>query len=294
MDTSKIKTAKEFAEDKKKGELHGFYRIPRQHYFDAPGFNYSSLKAFAIDPERYKYDQDNPVASKPLSDGSFFDALLTEPELAARCLAPPEIKNRKGNAIKDFCKQAELENIYDAILQHEYEKKFKPMFDSVTDSAVFKRLVKEINPEFCQVAAFVADELGNLRKCLIDYLSPGYDFVVDYKALADITDREWIRQNADFWYYGQAGWYADIISNLAPDTFKDFYFCTVKKTPHFKCVWRAIPFEQMVAGKEQLERQIAPLQESMARNYWPSAYADEVHLIELPEWAMHIKKDEIF
>lgn len=304
-----VKDEADFIRDRDNQKLRGFYKIPDNAYFQAPGIGASSIIKYSQDPRLFAYEKQFPKQTDALKDGTIFDLLVTAPDEihflpddafpqvapAARIyVLPKRFETLKAKGIADYLRDRGVDKkrctTFRAIRDFEFMKqrlvthpdweKYHPRYNSQHDDYLY------------QVSAFWSDENGTLRKCKPDMLHPDGRYQLDIKRQADVSDRGWFKANRDFWYYARDGWYSKILRNLVPN-FEGSIFPVVKNTGPFHCRFLTIRQDQTEYGLAKLEEKLPDYKASEVSQVYPAIYYEGTEELDLPPYAMGIKKEYV-
>lgn len=268
----------------------GIYTIPEDVYHSdpVPSGSLSSSGARKLlppsCPARFRYEADNPPASKPHFDlGSAAHKLVLDagPELAV-----VDAKDWRTKAAKEARDQAYADG-QTPLLAHEYDQ-VKAMAEAIRQHPVASALFDPERGTPEQSLFWVDDRSGIWRCARLDWLPDprpdGRLIVGDYKTTTAADPESIARSVARFGYYQQAAWYLDAISALV-DVPAAFIFVFQEKTEPYLVTVAELDTAAIKAGRRRNREAIDLYARCKANDHWPGYGDGQIELVSLPAWA---------
>lgn len=225
-----------------KGEIDraAIKNVPAEYYHSHTGLiSKHMLDTFNANPERYKYEIENPEATRDdspaLRFGEAFHTLVLEPKKFKENYVeiPDTIKVRRGKAYEEFA----LENAGKTLLLPDEMKRLKDMFKALRSNETARGLLygKEGVNELTML--FHCEEANNRAcKARADRVLIDDRTIIDLKTTANASPKDFVWQVARFRYDVQAAFYIDAAEKaLTLDGWR-FAIVAVEKEPPYSNV----------------------------------------------------------
>lgn len=133
-----------------------------------------------------------------------------------------------------------------------------------------------------ELAAYVQDETGFIRKAKADILTPT-GIVADLKTTDDARQEPFIRTIRAFHYHVKAAWYLDVFNAVGASGYDSFVWIAAEKAQPYGIACYAASEAMLDAGRRNYGKALDILQNCIERNAWP-CYAGDIQPIELPDF----------
>lgn len=135
---------------------------------------------------------------------------------------------------------------------------------------------------------YMVDGNGILRKCRVDLLDNGGEFVGDLKTTDDVSEDGFGRTIAQRRYHVQGAWYLDILQGLyGDDAPKTFAFIAAQKKRPYDVAVHFLTQDQIELGRVLYRQDLATLIQCQERGIWHGADGGNVIEAKLPAYEMH-------
>jgi hypothetical protein len=266
-------------------------------YHRAEGLSQSMLKVFREDPERFFELYVSRVvadASEPTDSQRFglaLERLVFYGETGHK-LIPPDVLNeqghRKGGRWTEFKNRMEQEHGPGVSLLtiDEWDKKVGPVMTACDKLREHPRASKLLwgqgDPH---VAYFWTDEQTGLRcKCQLDILS-SRGIIVDLKAMASVSARDFASSVYEYGYHWQAWWYQQAVRRATGETMPFVFVCAKNKPSHHAECYE-LGADWMRLAELEIRRSLADLKAAYDTGDWHSATHGDVTVLNPPSWVL--------
>jgi exodeoxyribonuclease VIII len=214
-----------------------------------------------------------PKQTSALARGTAFHTLLLEPDsFEERIKVKAGVQSSK---VPGFVGEGELEGMRAAVAQ-------------IHAMPTVSRLFTEGETEVTMV--WKDKETGALCRCRHDYFRQAHGMTVDYKTIAEVSEREIDRAIVRYGYYIQAAFYLDGMKALGLGDHQDFVFVFQQSSFPYKVYATTICDQTIERGREAYKlalRTYATMMERYGEEFeWP-AYPDRVHCRQMDDISMH-------
>lgn len=258
--------------------------VPEAEYHadPVPGGSLSSSGARAIlaCPARFRWEQDNPPASKSTYDiGSAAHKLVLG---VGPDICPIDADDWRTKAAKE-ARAAAYTAGQIPVLAREHEM-VQAMAEALRRHPVASALLDPTSGAGEQTLVWQDPRSGVSCRARLDWLR---DFagIADYKTSVSAAPTAFAKSVARYGYHQQAPFYIDGLVALGlgdPDT--QFRFIVQEKTPPYLVAVYTLDAAALRRGRELNHRARLAYQRYMAADEWPG-YGDEITELSLPAWA---------
>lgn len=139
-----------------------------------------------------------------------------------------------------------------------------------------------------EISGYWHDETGVRLRYRTDWLHPGQQRIiaVDYKTSSSAHPKHFAKAAADYGYHQQAAWYLDGLAATGVSDDAAFLFIVQSKTPPHPVSVIELNQRAIELGRALNRQAINLYAECVANDHWPD-YGHNIHLIELPTWAVY-------
>ena len=263
------------------------YDMPDADYFAIDALNASTLKQM-VNPERYKWSQENPKTSPALQFGTdFHDYVLrgkmpTDGEDMVVCPFD-SYRTKEAKAWKEENQDKRIITQKELAEMDAYTDQLGAMAEAVYDM-----------PEALEVHDVAEKEVvilwermtksGRKIKCKakldwFDHASRTYNY--DLKSCSDLANFD--RDCINFGYYISAAWYCEAVYEAVGER-RGFKFVVAGKDEPYQACIKEIPEDMLALGGQECEDLADVWARCKEKGVWPSPYAKDSSLIEVPYW----------
>jgi hypothetical protein len=262
--------------------------LHRDRYDAIERVNFSTLKAFAKSPKRYRHGLITPPEdTDPKKLGRVVHIAAFEPERFRNAIAVWDGGTRRG---KDWDRFKASNEGRELLTVNEYEK-CMAIQAAVRADATAMNYLQNGRGEVSLLWTANANETGEEIACKgrIDFDSQ--TALVDLKTTKDVTREGFGRQVVTLDYHSQFAWYSDGYFKSAGIRKPYVIVAVENEAPHDVVVYR-VPEIALRLGRERYDRWLDQLAFCRAHNTWPG-YSGGVELeLELPKWALPADDDD--
>lgn len=261
--------------------IHG---VPSAFYHERDGHiaSKTGLEHFRKSPAHYLawHQGLRDINTPALAFGRALDCALLEPDVFASTFA---VQPAFGDCRKTENRQQRdawrLENRDRTWITPEDAKVIADMTASVRRHSLHRAL----EGGAAQVTLRWTDASGALCKGRADYHVPHLALAVDVKTTEDASPTGFARSVWKYGYHRQDALYRRGFA-AAGQELDQFLFIAIEKTPPYAVGIYSIDSDAWWRANESITRDLERFAECVRANEWP-AYADEIKVLSLPEWA---------
>jgi hypothetical protein len=253
-----------------------------EQYWNHPGVNHSTLKAFSKGAARVKHQMENGTAeTEAMRLGTLAHLCVLEPHLVPKHVAvAPEVSKRTKIG-KEKWKEFEQDNADKMVFTKDQYDTAVRMSESVHNHPVVKELFQ--GSWVAETECYWKDDLWGIDcKCKVDAIVEK-TVMVDLKTTIDATPAAFGRQIFNYFYHTQAAWYSSGAARCGyPIT--DFFFVAVEKTAPFEvCVFK-MSRESLDLGRKTVLEWLGQFYNRKKNDYWISY--DQAVEVDPPAWLL--------
>ena len=270
----------------------GVYTLTDAEYHadPVPGGSLSSTGARRIldSPARFRWEQTHRVEKVAFDVGHLVHSLVLGTGMEAVEIPADVLATNGAASTKDAKAFIEATRAAGKVpMKADDLAPIRAMAEEVLAHRTARALLER--PGASEVSLFAPDKAtGVMRRGRIDRLpdaDAGSPLAIDLKTARSADPREFRRAVAEHGYHQQAAWYLDLLTDTRGDRDPRMFFIAVETAaPHLVSVCE-LDFEAMETARRRNREALDTYARCVAADTWPG-YGDDVHLIDLPMWAL--------
>jgi hypothetical protein len=254
-------------------------------YHGLPRLSSGGIKHLLKSPAHYQYAKAHPMVATPaMQFGTVIHALVLEPGTIEQVVAivPDDAPDRRSNAGKVWWTTFDESAVGKCIMTRERYEQAQTAAMSVRQHPRYAAVFRPMG--VIETSLLWHDNYGVLGKGRPDYLSPGYEWIVDLKTTRDASKEDFAKQMWNLRYDIQAAWYLRGLTRATPATPRGFIWGAVETEPPYAVAFYAMETADLEVAFADIDNMVRLYANCIRDNVWPG-YPEEVQPIRLPRWA---------